>query len=178
MSNEKVESMIQKPNILDPKTYFKSFIDQLSDEDLLTSLQRTKMETIQFLKSVPSNKEGFRYAENKWTLKQVALHIVDCERILSYRALCLARKEQKEFPGFDEGLYAENDFSEDRSLESIYSEFELVRNATIALMKSLHPNAMDNLGIANNISISPKIMGWFIAGHNQHHLNVIKERYI
>ena len=136
------------------------------------------METIQFLKSVPSSKEGFAYTEKKWTLKQVALHIVDCERILSYRALCLARMELKEFPGFDEDQYADNDFSEERSLESICTEFGVVRNATIALMQSLHPNAMDNLGIANTISISPRIMGWFIAGHNQHHLNVIKERYM
>ena len=170
--------MIAKPTNLDPTVYFKSLIDILPETDLLDALENTKTETLRVLSSVPIEKENYAYAEGKWTIKQLAQHIVDCERILNYRALSVARKEPGKLLGFDEGFYVQNDLSHNRTIKEICEEFELVRNSTIALVKSFHPDILDHPGNANGVEVTPRIVSWFTAGHGIHHINVMKERYL
>lgn len=170
--------MIEKPNNLDPKAYFTSYIESLRETDLYEALENTKMETIAALKSIPVDRESYAYAEGKWTVKQLAQHVVDCERILNYRALAIARKEPMNLNGFDENLYVENDYSEFRTLTEICEEFEITRNSTQMLIKSFHPDILDHIGNANGDEVTPRSILWFMAGHNIHHIKVMKERYL
>ena len=168
---------ILKPSNLDPKVYFKSLIDAVPETDLMTALEHLKYETLRVLRAIPVEKENYAYAEGKWTIKQLAQHIVDCERILAYRALSVARKEPGKLAGFDEGLYVQNDFSEWRSLKDICNEFEATRNSTQFLVSSFHPDILDQVGNANGVEVTTRTLSWFIAAHNVHHINVIQERY-
>lgn len=169
--------MIAKPKNLDPDAYFTSYIESLLETDLYEALENTKMETIAALKSIPVDREGYAYAEGKWTVKQLAQHLVDCERILNYRALAIARKEPINLNGFDENLYVQNDYSEARTLSEICDEFEITRISTQMLVKSFHPEILDHIGKANGAEVTPRSIIWFIAGHNIHHVKVMKERY-
>ena len=99
--------MIEKPSNLDPKRYYKKMIDAVEDVELIASLQKSKKETVELFNSVEGEREDFAYAEGKWNIKQLCQHISDCERILSYRALCFARKETATLQGFDEGRHGD-----------------------------------------------------------------------
>ncbi len=127
---------------------------------------------------VPVEKEEYRYAEGKWTVKEVLGHICDTERILGYRALCIARGEQKELPGFDENHYVSNGYFNKRSLYDLAHEFSIVRESNIALFKSFDENILDKKGTANKNIMSVRSILFMIAGHEKHHINVIKERYL
>ncbi len=163
---------------IDAPKYFKSMIEGINHTELFESFEITKNETIQLFSSIPDNRESFTYAPGKWNVKQLAQHLVDCERILCYRALSMARKERKQLLGFDEDSYVENDFTDTRNLQEIVRDFELCRDSTISLFKSFHTDSIDFKGNANGIEMTPRLIGWFITAHNSHHLKVLKERYL
>ena len=170
--------MILKPIDLDPDLYFKSFIDNLKDPDLITALERSKNETIQLMKQVPKAKEVYAYADGKWNAKQLFQHLVDCERVFSFRVLSIGRLDPLNLPAFDEDLYVRNDFTHTMNLTDICKDYEIARDSFTSLIKSLNPKVLDNFGLANNISISPRIIAWFNVGHNDHHNRIFRERYL
>ena len=118
------------------------------------------------------------YASGNWTLKELIVHVTDTERIFAYRALCIARGEQAMLPGFDENTYAAASNAESRSIESIMAEYNSVRQASIALLAGLSDEVFLNMGNANNIPVSVRALAYQIAGHELHHMNIIKERYL
>lgn len=170
--------MISKPINMHSELYFKTLIDALTEPDLLVALEQSKMETLVLMKSIPAEKESHAYATGKWNIKQLFQHIVDCERILSYRALSMARKERAALLPFDENEYAMNDNSHALTLNQIATDFENVRNATISLVKSFNKEMLDFESIANNLPMTPRILSWFIAAHNFHHNKIVSERYL
>lgn len=120
----------------------------------------------------------YRYAEGKWSIKDIFNHVIDCERIYCYRALSIARGEKVTLPGFDENDYAREAKSDKRDIRDIVAEYKAVRAATIQLFKSFDPQVLDRIGVANNAKRSVRSLGYLAAGHELHHLNVIKERYL
>ena len=128
--------------------------------------------------SLPVEKLLYRYANNKWTIKEVLVHIIDDERIYAYRALCFARNEKTPLPGFEQDDYVAFSNANDRSIENILQEYEAVRKATIALYEGLDDEALLRSGIANNNKATVAALGYHIAGHELHHLNIIKEKYL
>lgn len=170
--------MISKPTELNPDLYFKAFIENLNDVDLIPALERSRRQTIELINSIPTSKESFAYATGKWSIKQLYQHLADCERVFSYRILCIARMDSINLPGFDEDLYVKNDFSNELCLSQIGEDFDAARKSTTSLIKSLSPNVLDQFGKANNLSMSPRIIGWFNVGHADHHNQIIKERYL
>ena len=137
--------------------YMNADFPVVKDKDLYEALENTKMETIAALKSIPVDRESYAYAEGKWTVKQLAQHVVDCERILNYRALAIARKEPMNLNGFDENLYVENDYSEFRTLTEICEEFEITRNSTQMLIKSFHPATIHTIPVKKSLISSSDI---------------------
>lgn len=131
-----------------------------------------------FFKSIPSNKLNYRYSEDKWTVKDVFLHLIDAERIFAYRALRIARNDNTDLPGFEENDYVIEALACDRAISSLLEEYKMVRNSTICLFKSFSNEQMKRLGIASNSSVSVRAIGVIIQGHEKHHLDVIKERYL
>ena len=128
--------------------------------------------------SIAKDKWSFSYAEGKWTIKEILLHLIDAERVFAYRTLCVSRKEELELPGFDHDEYLKNSNAKSRSHESLIEEYEAVRKASISLFKSFDEETLSYLGVANGSAISVKGLAYIIAGHELHHNSVIKERYL
>ncbi|SEK32042.1 DinB family protein [Parapedobacter koreensis] len=131
-----------------------------------------------FLASIPTEKSEYAYAEGKWTVKEVVGHVIDTERIMAYRALRFARNDTKELIGFEPEDFVANARFNERSLKSLSDEFVLVRKSNLALFKRLNDHELMRKGIASERLISVRAFMYIIAGHLNHHRNVIRERYL
>ncbi len=129
------------------------------------------------LGSIGEARGAFAYAAGKWTVKRLWQHVVDGERLFCYRALCIARGETASLPGFDEDLYAANDGSDGRLLADVIAEFAAVRAATVLLFRGFDAAAWQRRGLANGKPASVRSLPWVLAGHELHHLAVLRERY-
>lgn len=162
----------------DFQKYIQRYLDLIPSENWLEELKKSEEKTVQIYSNLTEEQSLFAYAEGKWTLKEVLLHLSDTERIFQYRILAIARGEEKDLPGFDEENYAKNSFANERSLESLLEEFQLIRKSSQILLETANSSALKNLGNANGNQISSETIGKLIVGHNIHHLNVIQERYL
>lgn len=158
--------------------YQLNYIKRVPDGDLLEILGNNIESTINFLNSLPEEKLNFRYAEGKWTPKQIIQHLIDSERIMTYRMLTFARNDKTELPGFEENDYAVESNADERTLEELTTEFKTVRNSSISLIRSFNDELLRRSGIANKGRITVSALVFVIAGHELHHMSVIKERYL
>ena len=120
----------------------------------------------------------FRYDKEKWTIKEFVQHLIDTERILSYRALRFSRNGPSNLQGFDEDWYVENSNGNDRNFNDLLEEFNIIRKSTISLFKSFTDKMLSNFGTVNGSDVTVRALGFIIAGHQMHHLNIIKEKYL
>ena len=120
----------------------------------------------------------YRYAEGKWSIRELLGHLVDTERIFAYRALCMARGERQPLPGFDENAYVENAGFERRTLQSLLAEYLAVREATVLLFGSFDGAALVQTGVSNGNPVSVRALMYATAGHEQHHAGILRERYL
>jgi len=155
-----------------------TYINALNDVTLLDGLENGLVHFVSFFSNIPSEKLNYRYAENKWTIKDILLHLIDAERIFAYRALRIGRGDITPLPGFDENTYVPNTRANDRSLESLLEEFKFVRNATLILFKNFTEEQLANIGTSSDHVISVRAIGFIISGHQNHHIRVIEERYL
>lgn len=169
---------IARPGADEYAPYYQTYIDQVNGPDALPVLAAQRDSTARFLASIPESKAGHRYAEGKWSLREVIGHLGDSERIFAYRLLRFARADESPLAGFDENTYVPAGGFERRSLTDVAAEFGAVRDATLALVRSLDAAAQVRRGSANGKSISVRALAWIIAGHEAHHLRVIGERYL
>ena len=133
---------------------------------------------LHFFKTIPVFKHEFQYALEKWTIKDIILHLIDAERIFTYRALRIARNDKTELPGFEENDYVVTANANNREYESLLAEYETVRNASISLFETFTSEDLFRLGTASNNSVSVRAIGYILLGHELHHKNVILERYL
>jgi len=159
-------------------SYFKPYIEKVGNKSLLKSLKKGRKKTVKFFKSIPKEKLEFRYSEGKWTIKEILLHIIDSERAFNYRALQFARSKDANLEGFDENEFVENSNANSRSIKSILKEYKIVRKSTIQLYKSFSNETLKRIGTANNTSLSVRAAGFLACGHEIHHKQTIKERYL
>lgn len=153
------------------------YIDTVTDNCL--ERLREQMETFpSFLRSIPAGKSEYAYAEGKWNVKEVVGHVLDTERIMAYRALCFARNDTKELPGFDQDVYVENGYFNSFSLEHYAEEFILIRKTNLVLFESFQENALLRSGLAGGRLVSVRALMYMIAGHLNHHRLIIQERYL
>ena len=157
---------------------FQRYIDQVKETDLTTALKNQATAAEIFFHSISEEFSKRRYAESKWTIKEVLQHIIDAERVFAYRALCFARKDQHLLPSFDENEYALNTNANERSWRVLIEEFVSVRKSTEYLYDSFTPQAMESVGKASDYTISVLEIGFVIVGHVNHHIRIIRERYI
>jgi len=159
-------------------SYFAKYLDKAQGDDLLGALAIAAQELSSVLERVPPHREEFRYAEGKWSVKEMVQHVIDTERIFCYRALCFARQEPIALPGFDENSYAANSGADARTLVSLLMEYKIVNGGTEALFRSFRPEDLLRSGMANGSRMSVRALGWTIAGHCMHHVSILKERYL
>jgi hypothetical protein len=158
--------------------YFHYYYGLIPSNDLITALEENLKSTLELLQSVPSEKENYAYNAGKWTTKEVFKHIIECERIFAYRALRFSRFDSTPLPGFNENDYIENSKGMNPRFDELISEFELVRQTTIALFKYMSPEMLQFQSSANNTNYSTRAIGFMIVGHCIHHCNVVKEQYL
>lgn len=147
----------------------------------IAELQHNHIAAIRdFYNALPEAKAGYAYAPGKWTVKDVLQHLIDAERIFTYRILCIGRGDTTSFPGFDENSYAAaaTAFTAQRSLDSLKTEFNLVRQSTDLLLQNFTPANLQQVGTANNRPITPNTIAFIMYGHLLHHKRILEERYL
>jgi len=170
---------IVKPNPEEYPAYARVYIDRLPDDGrLLDHLAENLLATTTLALSLPEERLLRPYAPGKWTIKETLVHVVDDERIYAYRALRFARGDTTELPGFEQDDYVPISGANDRPVEDIMAEYAAVREATIALFRGLPEPAMLRSGVANGNRASVRALAYHIAGHEAHHVEIIKTRYL
>lgn len=167
-----------RPGLEEHGEYFGRYVAQTPEGDVLETLARQIGETSSFLAGLGEERSNFRYAADKWSIKQVVGHLVDCERVFAYRALRFARGDAQALPGFEQDDYVTVANFDERTLASLIEEFEAVRRATLLLFDSLDAEAWLRLGGASGAPISVRAVPWILAGHELHHMAVIRDRYL
>lgn len=160
-------------------SYAKADIDYVTGDDAVGTLREQARVVIELFGQFDDVQiAGRRYAPGKWTLKEILGHLCDDERIFAYRALCVARGDARPLPGFDENEYMASSNFESRTLVNLLAEYRIVRGATIALFDSLTEDAWRRRGIVNGYEASVRGLAFHVAGHELHHLRVIREKYL
>ena len=158
--------------------YYHKYIERVPDDDIRSILRVQLDDTLALLRWVSEEVAAFRYGEGKWSIKQVVGHLIDVERVMTYRALRIARGDQTPLPGFDENAYAETAGSDQRTLRSLLAELEATRAATAAFFENLPAEAWQRSGTANDAPVSVRAIAYIIAGHELHHREILKDRYL
>jgi uncharacterized damage-inducible protein DinB len=157
----------------------KSYVDLVPDGDLIAGLERQLRETVLLLNPVDdASAETLVYEPGKWSIKQIVGHISDAERIFATRILRVARADRTPLPGFEQDDYVASAASNQRTLADLLAEYESVRNATLTLLRSLTPEAWLRVGCANNCDQSVRGVAYTLAGHELHHVKILRERYL
>jgi len=169
---------ISRPVAADYPPYFATYIDKVPAGDVLEILKSQIDETIKTLSKVKESDAGYRYAPGKWNIREVVRHIADTERVFIYRAVCFARGETQPLPGFDENVYAANSEADTRTLVEHLEELRTQRAATVSFLAGVSPEALMRRGTANNREYVMRAIPFIIAGHERHHLGVLRERYL
>lgn len=154
------------------------YLNLVDESNINVGLRNSMSEAQDLLVSIPREKYNFKYAEGKWTVKELVLHVVDTERIFQYRSLCISRGEKSDLPGFNENDYAQNSNGNNRSFLSLLNELTDVRKSSISLYEGLAEEQMKMIGKANGIDIQPITYAQLSIGHMRHHLTILKERYL
>jgi uncharacterized damage-inducible protein DinB len=169
---------ISRPEAGEYIEYYSTYIDKVPDTDVVALLAKQIDETVSTLSGLSDKEALYRYAPGKWSIKQIVGHMADTERIFVYRALCFARKEKQSLPGFDENDFVNAASFDNRSLADHLAEFRNVRAATLAFLKGLNEEEMKRMGTANGKPLSVRAVAYILAGHEKHHMGVIRERYL
>lgn len=158
--------------------YYSSYIDEVSDGDIVARLEQQLPETLAFLRSIPESMHDHRYAPGKWSIREIVGHLSDGERVFQYRAWRFSRADTTPVPGFEENDYVANGPFSRVSMSDLISEFESLRKATVKMFSAMDADAMERRGTANDAEISVRAIAWILAGHVDHHQRIIRERYL
>jgi uncharacterized damage-inducible protein DinB len=168
---------ISRPGSDEYAPYYESYISKVPNQGLLQLLKDQVEQTCALLSQVPEADANAAYAPGKWTIKEVTGHIVDTERIMAYRLLRVARGDATPLPGFEQDDYVRDGGFQGRTLASLVEEFRLVRASTLALLQGLDDRALTRRGVANGNAVSARALAFIIAGHERHHMDILRERY-
>ncbi|EOP25865.1 MULTISPECIES: DinB family protein [Bacillus cereus group] len=169
--------MQKRPGTNEYNPYYSTYIKLVPDGDIIHILEQQMKETNLLLKDISDSEGHFRYAPNKWSIKEVIGHIADTERIMAYRLLSIARGETAELPGYNDDMYVLRAAFDKQSMQDLLTNLTVVRQSTVYLLKSLDKDAWLQRGIANNSEVTVRALANIIAGHELHHQQIIKVRY-
>jgi hypothetical protein len=169
---------ITKPKDEEIPEFYREYIAECTEDDLIKSLELGLDDILSLIGTIKPEQENFKYAEGKWSVKEVISHMIDGERVFSYRALRFSRMDNTPLAGFDENLYVPNSNAGVRSMLSLQKEFETLRLSNIELFSGMTKDMLDFAGNANGLKISARTNGWIIAGHAKHHCKVLREKYL
>lgn len=176
MSTPGIGSM--RPGSGEYAEYYDRYISLVPEGDIVATLSNQLESTLALLRSINESQANKRYEPDKWSIKELVGHIIDGERIFAYRALRFARNDQTPLSGFEQDDYVRGADFDGRSWAGLIDEFEHVRRSTISLFASLSPEAYTRRGPANDVEVSVRALAYIMAGHEAHHVNVLKTRYL
>jgi hypothetical protein len=157
--------------------YYQGYVAHVAEEDVLPVLRSQLDDLDRLLSRVTPERETYRYAEGKWSIREIVGHLIDGERVFGYRAFCIARGETQNLPGFDQNDYMLTAPYDRIELEDLLSELRLVRLTTIAMLRNLDEEAWARVGTANDNQVTVRALAFVMAGHLRHHMGVLRERY-
>jgi hypothetical protein len=173
------KARIERPAAGEYAPYFERYVTQVPEgADILEILRRQGDETAALLGGLTEQDGGFRYADGKWSIREVVGHVADTERIMVYRAVCFARGERAPLPGFEENDYVRNAKFDARPLADLVAEFRAVRAATIPFFAGLDAEELRRTGTANDKPYSVRAVAFIVAGHERHHVGILRDRYL
>ena len=172
------QSTIDRPAATEYAPYYERYISRVPDGDLIELLERQLEDTLALLRAVPEERADARYAPGKWSIKEVVGHLSDTERVFAYRALRIARNDPTPLPGFDQDEYVRHGGFDARTLADLAAEFSAVRRATMDVFRYLDRDALSRRGVANGAEVSVRALAYIIAGHERHHGEVLRTRYL
>ncbi|HEX8846806.1 MAG TPA: DinB family protein [Pyrinomonadaceae bacterium] len=171
-------SSIGRPDAAEYVPYYHKYVSLVPDGEITGLLSRQMDETLALLAKVSEEQAGFRYAPDKWSIKELVGHLIDSERIFAYRALRFARNDKTSLPGYEQDDYVREASFDERSLRDLAAEFSDVRRATLSLFENLGEAAWGRSGAANDSAVSVRALAYIIAGHELHHVGILRDRYL
>jgi hypothetical protein len=168
---------MQRPTETEYATFYGGYVALVPEADIVGVLDAQVDEIRRRLAPVPAEGESYRYAEGKWSIRQVLGHLVDAERVFGYRAFCFSRGESAALPSFDENQYVAGARSDSIPLRELVQELALVRQANLVVLRRLDAREWAQVGTASGKPVSVRALAWIMAGHPRHHLNILRERY-
>lgn len=169
---------IGRPEETEYLSYYGKYVSLVPDGNIIEVLSGQLEETLALLQSVPETRGGFRYAADKWSVKELVGHIIDGERVFAYRALRFARHDETPLPGFEQDDYIRHASFDACTLADLAAEFESVRRSTLFLFKHLEAEAWMRRGVASEAEVSVRALAYIIAGHELHHRGILRDRYL
>ena len=167
-----------------PKTEYAPYFERymqlsvLKDKTIIESLESAQDEFESVLRNLSDKKHSYSYAPGKWSLKELIQHIIDTERVFCYRALSFARNDQTQLSGFDQDVFVDNAAANERDYYDLLDEMKVLRKSSIQLFKSFSKEALLRIGVASDNKMSVRALGYLFSGHQVHHINIVKERYL
>ena|SRR5581483_11503151 len=173
-----MENKWKKPALNTLSTYHKEVIGLVPEGNLVKRLEANETKLLKLLKGVSHKKLTYRYAKGKWNIPEVLMHLIDTERVLTYRILCISRGDKTPLPGFDQDTFIKGIDVSKIDFKKLLKEYKAVRKATTHLLKHLTDEMFTRKGMANNTETSVQKIAYFMVGHEVHHMNIIKKKYL
>jgi hypothetical protein len=170
--------MLSRPDTSEYVDYYHRYVSKVPDGNVLDILERQIEEAFTTLSAVDEAKANYRYEPGKWSLKQVIGHMCDVERLFQYRALVFARSDKTPLPAFEQDDYVANANFDTRTMSDLVAEYRAIRASTLAMFRSFNPEAFALTGTASGFEFTVRAVAYILAGHERHHLDVIKDRYL
>jgi hypothetical protein len=168
----------RRPAATEFAPYYNTYVKLVPDGDLLATLAVQAKETQNLLRALDEKKSQHRYAPDKWSIRECVGHVADTERVFTYRALRFARADSVALPGFDQDVWAKTTNAHSQTLASLLDDLQALRAATLSLFRGFDAAAWDRIGTASDNKVSVRALAWITAGHELHHVNILKERYL
>jgi hypothetical protein len=178
MNNQMTDLTIEKPDATEYLSYYGRYVSLVPEGNILAVLSSQMDDTLSRLRSIPESRAGFRYAPGKWSIRELVGHMIDTERIFAYRALRFARNDKTPLSGYEQDHYINNASFDAYPLGELAGEFESVRRASLFMFKHLDQEAWKRRGLANESEVSVRALAYIIAGHELHHMDVLRNKYL
>jgi len=169
--------MMTRPEKNEYAEFYAGYVSLVEDSDIISALQNQASELSDLLAGISEEKGDFKYADGKWSIKELLGHIIDGERVFSYRALRISRGDQTPLAGFEENSYVANSNFVHSNLADLIEEFALLRASNVLLFKNLSDEAWLRRGTASDAAVSVRALAFIMVGHARHHANILRERY-
>jgi hypothetical protein len=171
--------MLKPPQKTEYHQFYQTYVSNVSKEnDILKYLDSQRVDFINLMHNLPNEKQEYKYAPEKWTIKELLRHIIDAESVFAFRAFTISKNTGVELPGMDQDEYVAGTDDTQNSFVDLLNEFDIQRQHNIAMIKNLHESKLNIIGNANDTPVSVRANIFIIAGHTAHHIEILKERYL